>query len=362
MKKILIINTAGLGVGGITTHMENYLSKIDYSKAEINIVSTICEDKHAIDIFERYGCNIIRLPNRMKNPIAYFMALANTLKRSHYNVAHVHGSSCTILLELYLLKKYDVEVRIAHSHNTTCSFKLIHYCCKPFMHYYYNKAFACSMQAGKWMFGKRLFEILHNVFDYHKYAYSEETRINKRKELNIKDDELAFCVIGNLTKQKNQQFALSLFSLLDIKKKSQLFIMGSGPMLSDLKAIAKEIHRCEDVIFMGARNDVQELLQAFDIYLMPSKWEGLPMALMEAQASGILCFVSDKITQEAKICNDIQFLSLNSMKIWAKEIKLSLKKAQPIYRKERSLEAEALLKENYEINIEFPKLRQSYKL
>lgn len=356
MKRILVISTAGLATGGITTHMLNYLSYIDKNVARIDVISTVLEDKKSLESFERIGCRVISMPHRIKKVFLYIKALSILLRLNQYDVAHVHGSSCTIILELFLLKLQGVKVRIAHCHNSTCSFKLIHYCFKPLMKYYYTKAFACSELAGKWMFGNKSFEILHNVFNYKKFLFSPLLRKRKRRELGLADNDIAFCVIGNLVKQKNQMFALHLFSLLDIDK-SKLYVIGDGPLKSKLQEEAKGIN---EVKFMGIRSDVCELLQAFDFFLMPSKWEGLPVALLEAQASGIACIVSDCITSEAQLCADTQFVSLDILTSWEKAIMETSTLDKD--RERRSNEAKYILDKDYNIDKEFVKLMKVYGL
>lgn len=356
MKKILIINTAGLSTGGITTHMLNYLSNINRETAQIDLVSTVIEDSISLESFKKIGCRIFKLPHRMRDVFSYTKALNVLLKTSQYDVVHVHGSSCTIFLELFLAKSQGVNICIAHSHNSTCPHKFIHYFFKPIMKYYYTKAFACSSQAGKWMFGNAPFEILHNVFNYKKFLFSSPVRANKRKELGLKEEHVAFCVVGNLVEQKNQIFALNLFSSLNIAN-SKLYIVGDGPLKSYLQENASGM---DNIVFMGSRSDVFELLQAFDFYLMPSKWEGLPVALLEAQASGIACIVSDYITKEAMLCNDTQFVSLDNPKLWKKAI--SEINITDESRQRRSDAAKSILSKDYNMDIEFLKLKNAYQL
>lgn len=358
-KRILVINVGGLATGGITTHMQNYLSKIDKTSAEVDLVATKIEDEHSIAVFQQMGCKIIRMPNRMKNLVAYIRELKSLLKKTHYDVAHVHGSSCTIMLELFYLKRFRVGIRIAHSHNSTCTFKVIHHTLKPFMHRYYTHAFACSTLAGRWMFGNAPFEILHNVFSYQKFYYSEKVRMRKRTELGLTAEYVAFCVIGHLQIAKNQEFAIRLFASMHLEH-SRLYIVGNGIDRDKLQALTDKLGLGNSVIFMGVRTDVNELLQAFDIYLMPSLWEGLPVALLEAQASGIPCVVSSRITNEARINTSTYFIDLQPMAKWHDAVNRIL--SEKTDRVLNANEAMISLHRDYDIDKEYQKLREAYQL
>ena len=125
MRKILVVNTAGLGLGGITTHMLNFLGCLSYDDFQIDIIGTIILDHNIMERFQEIGCNVIILKNRKKNLGGYIRQLSELMKKEQYDVIHVHGNSATMVLELRLAETNGIPKRIAHCHNTKCSHRLV---------------------------------------------------------------------------------------------------------------------------------------------------------------------------------------------------------------------------------------------
>ncbi len=182
---------------------------------------------------------------------------------------------------------------------------------------------ACSKDAAEWMWGSRInATIMKNAVLPKMFAFSNDLRKCKRMELGITDRFVVGCV-GRICDQKNPAFTLEVFSqLIRIRPNAYLLMIGNGDLEHEMKELAKTLGVSEAVLFMGTRTDVNELLNAMDVFLLPSKYEGLGIAYVEAQINGLKCFASrEGVPQEAAIDGDMEFISLSEdASIWAKRI------------------------------------------
>ena len=198
---------------------------------------------------------------------------------------------------------------------------------KPLLKKYATDYFACSKLAGEWLFGKENVEngkvkIIHNAVDYQKFKMNEEVRNSIRKELNI-EDKLVIGHVGRFTNQKNHTFLIDIFNEIHKKNSnSVLMLVGIGEKEDEIKEKVKKLEIEQNVLFMGFQDNVNELMWAMDVFLMPSLYEGLPVVGVEAQATGMPCFMSkDVVTDEVKITEGVKFISLNeTAEKWAEEI------------------------------------------
>lgn len=179
--------------------------------------------------------------------------------------------------------------------------------------------FACSNQAAKWMFKGQLdkVQIIHNGIDAHAYQFDAQRRQLYREELKL-GDSLTLVHVGRFSEVKNHAFMLDLAAkLVEVEPSFTLLFVGDGPLLEDIKVK----NHLTNVQFLGARLDIADILQAADVFLLPSKFEGLGMAAIESQAAGLPTLVSDRVPEEVTITDLVEFLSLeNSYEIWVKKI------------------------------------------
>lgn len=353
MTNVLIINTCGLGIGGITSHMINYSENLP-KDIILSIVVTGVYEQSVIDVFTQRGFNIIFLPNRKTNPVKYIMKLKSILKQKKYDVIHVHGNSATMAIELGLAKKYKIKTRIAHCHNSQCDHPKLNRLLSHYFKGLYTDALACSDLAGEWIFGTGSYKVLHNAIDLNKYAFSNEVRIEYRNELNIDEDAIAIGHIGNMNEQKNQKFLIKVFNELLKSKKAVLLLIGTGSLKNELIELAKKLKISNKIRFLGLRDDVSNLMCAMDIFVFPSLWEGLGMVAIEAQANGLPVLASTAVPQEVCLSDRIQYLSLDEpMEIWCDGICELLSKS-----KSRIIDREKF--KNYDINSEKKHLLEIY--
>ena len=312
--KILICSTSGFEKReGISTIIFDYFSRFDKNLFEIHLAVSGKYNEELISEFENCGFYVDYLSARKKVLNKYIKDLFHLFKREQFSVIYTNGSSSSMSLELLVAKMNGCKVRIAHSHNTTCNHKLVDAFLRPFFYSLCTDFFACGNDAGKWLFNNRHYTVIKNARNLSKYRYDETLRKSIRDRLNISDDCLLIGHVGRFNNQKNQQFAIHVFA--DIKRKhkaSKLFLMGDGAKLEEIKKMAIEFGVADDVVFTGSIDNVNEMLQAMDVMLLPSVHEGLPLVVVEWQMAALPSLISDKITRECVFSNLVYFESLDS--------------------------------------------------
>ncbi|TEB14255.1 putative glycosyltransferase EpsF [Pelotomaculum sp. FP] len=273
------------------------------------------------------GARIYSFPKfKIFNYLQYYKEWEQFFKEhTEIQIIHIHVTNLAAVI-LNAAQKSSVPVRITHSRNSNQS----GFVQKVFLALTRNIIFrkstqmlAVSKEAGEYVFGKKAMEagivrILRNAIDARKYTFNAELRKKIRAELEVKDN-LVVGHIGRFVEQKNHKFVLDIFKKLQkIKPHAVLILVGIGEKQPQMREYAEDIGVGKSVIFMGSRNDVPMLLQAFDVLLFPSLFEGLPGVVLEAQAAGLPCVISDTITKEVAITDLVKYMSLSEApKIWA---------------------------------------------
>ena len=349
--------------GGVEAVVMNFYRNIDRNKIQFTFVC----DEDSTDIpyeeIEKLGGKIIIVPPYSK-PFKYHSALKKALKEDDYKIIHSHISTMSVF-SLFAAKCAGVPVRIAHSHSTTNKKEkkknLMKQILRPFSKVFATDYMCCSELAGRWLFGNKEYDkgnvyLLNNAIDLDKFKYNDSLRKKKRKELGIKDKTLVIGHIGRFVAQKNHDFLIDIFNEIHKKNNNSILLLaGQGPLMEDIKNKVKELNLEDSVKFLGQRNDANELYQAFDVFLLPSLYEGLPVVGVEAQASGLLCYLSDDMTKETKVLDITKFMSLNNTpEEWADNILDDVKKYKRI---DTSKEMTA---KNFNIKEEAKKLEEYY--
>ena len=231
----------------------------------------------------------------------------------------IHGHFFSISAVYFQIAKGKGRVTVGHIHASTAGSRLKAFLEKGISRYT-DYPFACSVEAGRWIYGERQFVVLKNALDIEMFRYSVSVRQKIRKQLGF-GQELILGTVANLSSVKNPMGLIDIYiSVRKIRHDAKLIWIGEGAQRS---AIEDRIRRegIEDAVFLlGTRTDVQNILQAMDVFLLPSFNEGLPVSLIEAQASGLPCYVSDRVTREADITGNCRFLPIDEPEIWAHEI------------------------------------------
>lgn len=310
MKNILIVVTTGfVKTGGLTSVMMNYWRAMDRTGLSFDFASTNKIDNLLLEEISKEGCRYYQLPPR-KSVIAYYNALKE-LSRG-YDVVHVHANSATSVIELLAAKMARVPKRIHHNHTSKTAHPILNKFLHPIFTHLYTDAIACSNAAGEWLFGKENYIVLPNAIDVDKFKYNQELRVKIRKEFGIRDDEFVVGHIGKFMDAKNHEFLIKVFAKYhSTHPKSKLLLVGDGAWRPKIEDWVAESGCSDSIILAGLRSDIQAMVQAFDIFVFPSIYEGLPLTVLEAQSSGLPCVISSNVTDAVNIGQDVIMKSLS---------------------------------------------------
>ncbi len=357
--------------GGVEIILLNYYRHIDKNKIQFDFICD--EDSNASIIpvkeIEDMGGRVIMCPPYQK-VFKYQKFMINLFKKNKYKIVHSNINTLSVF-PLRAAKKAGVPVRIAHSHSTSnpkeWKKNLIKNILRPFSKKYANVYFACSGLAGRWLFGSKTFDegkvtIINNAIDVEKFVYNEDIRKKVRNELKekcnseINDDTLIVGHIGRFVKQKNHEFLIDIFNEIHKRKEnSVLVLVGQGPLQKEIEEKVNNLGLQNSVLFLGQRNDANELYHAMDVFVLPSLYEGLGMVLIEAQYAGLNCYCSDAVPKEAYISNLLTEINLSeSASKWAEKI---IERQNKFTRKDMT---EELKDSGYDIRNETKKLEEEY--
>lgn len=301
---------------GIETMLMNYYRNIDKTRIQFDFLTHRKNRSDYDDEIESLGGRVYYAPRLYpKNYPAYFSYMKDFFaEHPEYKIVHSHIDSMSYL-PLLAAKKSGVPIRIAHSHNTAIDLDFKYPLKQLFRMNLPTVAtdyLACGEEAGRFLFGKREFGIIHNAIDADKFSFCETTRAAKRAELGLTDN-LAIVNIGRLSYQKNHEFLIDVFSeILKLQPNALLFIVGAGENEEKIKAKVIKLGIDKNVRFLGKRSDVAELYQAMDVLVMPSRFEGVPVVGIEAQFSVLPCVFSSKVPREVEFTDGCTFLDLKT--------------------------------------------------
>ncbi|HFI0789867.1 TPA: glycosyltransferase family 1 protein [Streptococcus suis] len=349
--------------GGVESVVMNYYRHIDRTKIQFDFICDEDSTNIPYGEIEKMGGKVILIPPYQK-VFKYHNKLKEVLKSGGYKIVHSHINTLSVF-SLFAAKCAGVPVRIAHSHSTTNKKEkkknLLKQVLRPFSKVFATDYMCCSELAGRWLFGNKEYDngnvyLLNNAIDLDKFKYDEEKRKKKRKELNIEDSTIVIGHVGRFVEQKNHRFLIDIFNEVHKQKENSILLLaGQGPLMEEMKEKVRNLGLEKNVKFLGQRYDINELYQAFDVFCLPSLYEGLPVVGVEAQATGLLCIFSDDMTKETKVLDTTEFLSLNqSVEEWAYTI---LKKYKLFKRKNYTNE---ISKKDLNIKKEAKKLIQKY--
>lgn len=242
--------------------------------------------------------------------------------KNEWDAIHIHCPHFAIFIAPYA-KNHGIKRRAIHCHSTWYSLdpknnfrnKLLFKIGRNTV----DTLFACGRDAGRFWYGTdKNFTVLPNAVDCEKFRYNEDIRNKKREEMGLQDK----FVVGHLGRvsppQKNHPFLLKVFAEIKKQKDNAVLLMAGAEETEELTALAKELNIENDIRFLGSRTDIPELCQAYDVFVFPSFWEGLPVSVVEAQAAGLPVVMSDSVTDEVCVTDNILLMSLNDTpKSWA---------------------------------------------
>ena len=357
-------------VGGIETFLLNYLKHMDTSKIDLYYLCMYDSFYFSKEI-EKYGGKIINIVHVKKNPIEYFMELKKIIRREQIDVVHINMLSAANIVPLLACKITGIRHIIVHSHNSNLPNskvkRALHTINRRLIPFLATDFWGCSLEAGEWLYGKKLpngkkIKVIRNAIENQNYIFNDQIKKEYKKKLGL-DEKVVFGHVGAFREQKNQIRLIEIFSEISREMKHSVLVLVGEAVSPDekeylnlVKEKINELQLNEKVLFLGNRNDVNKLMSMFDAMIFPSKFEGLPLVLVESQAAALPTVISkDVIPSHVKMTSYILFESLESSnEEWAK------KAASLLEIKRKSTDKE-LLKCGYNINFEANRLQELYE-
>ena len=336
MSKIRILHILhSMNRGGAENAIMNYYRHINHDLIQFDFLLTEPSPCHFEDEIITLGGRIFRVPQlTMYKPWKYCYAVKSFFKtHQEYRIVHSHTSSKSAI-PLFIAWRAGVPIRICHSHNTKSENGLrgiIRDILKIPLKSVATHYFSCGKDAALWLYGKKLVSngrvyILPNVIEAEDFDYNEMKRREIRSSLGINETTIVLGNTARFSPQKNHAFLINLFSDFNkIFPDSRLLLIGDGELKDVVINLVKEYNIYEKTIFTGVVKNVNDYEQAMDFFVMPSFHEGLPLSLIEAQVSGLMCYVSSDVTSESDVTGNVSFIPISAgTKTWCNEIKEAL--------------------------------------
>jgi len=352
-----------MDMGGVQSMIMSYYRHIDRTKVQFDFA---VQDTNP-GLFDEEILSMggkIYIINPVKKLFAYRKDLKKVIKQNKYTIVHIHQNFANVhgIIVAFFA---GVKNIISHSHSNYDEKSFVKKIIKKFLTGIINKLanhkYACSKTAAIWLYGKKAVEknktvIIKNAISTEDYKFNAETRRKKREELGL-SEKVVIGHTGSFAEGKNHSFLIDIFNeIYKTNENVHMIFMGKGSIEEDMKNKAKSLNLENNISFLGVRTDVNEILNAVDIFVFPSKFEGLGIVLIEAQASGLKCVMSDLVPQEAAVTDLVSVVSLDkSAEEWArcvlKELELS---------GDRRDMSEIIADNGYDISKEALKLQDEY--
>lgn len=311
--------------GGLENGIMNFYRNFNRDNVQYDFVVHYSEPKFYDEEIKKLGGHIYYLSFREdKNIVKYLRDLYTIYKSKKYQIVHSQMASLAFL-HLGMAYICNIPIRIVHSHNSSTGNDIkgrIKSFLLKFAPIFANHYFACSNSAGKYLFKKKNFLVINNATSLNRFYFSSEKRAKIRQEFQINSDTLVIGHIGRFNIQKNHLFLLDVFfEVLKKQKNAVLILLGDGELQSEILKKIESLHIEKNVILAGIRKDIECFYSTFDVFCLPSLFEGLPYVGVEAQVCGVPSLFSSEITQEVNLLPTTRYLSLKeSPQTWAENI------------------------------------------
>lgn len=307
----------GFRMGGIESLLMSLYRGLDKTEMQFDFMVDTVDDLPEFKEIRDAGGRVFQMGRYLDNPIKYQIQVEKIFGKysSEYIALHSH----TVIRALPILlsaSRHGISKRIIHSHTDSLQnfrYKFIVPSIAEVTTMLATEYWACSNNAAKLFFENKPFEILNNAIPTSKFAFSINQRKKTRELLGFKENDLVIGHTGRFTYQKNHEYLVRVFSkALQLEKNAKLLLVGEGPLIESIKKLASDLGVINSISFVGSQPNIPAYLSAMDIFFMPSHYEGLPLSLIEAQANGLKCLISDVITKEVHLTPSITTFSFKA--------------------------------------------------
>lgn len=327
--------TEMLSAAGIESYIMNNYRRIDRTKVQFDFLVLRDQEEYYDEEVNRLGgrkyCISINISNTLLRILEESRQIKKFLKKNHYDIVHIHYTTPLRAPYLLAVKQAGVKTRIYHSHSAYVSGKsqtkmIVYKMMQKGIYKWATHFFACSEAAAEWMYDEKTrnekdVKVMFNGIDTVKFSFHPDERKKIRTQLGI-EEKFVIIHTGRFKDQKNQSFILDVFKyFLSRNANSVLLLLGEGELLQEMKEKATYLGISNVVFFLGVKSNVADYLSAADCYIMPSLYEGLPVAAIEAECCGLPCVFSKNITREVELCPEVSFLGLDeSLENWSRKL------------------------------------------
>ena len=362
LRILYVLDSINYG-SGVASVVMNYLRHINMDHFVFDVVVHKNSEPRLVREIESLGGNVYQLPDiNLRGFLSYRRAFGALLNDKKYTFIHGHIANAAFLY-MKEAKHKQVPHRIIHSHNAQGASSVLKRIRNKILQHniprWSNHFFACSDLAAEYLFGNRVDQrsvtIIPNAIDINRFRFNVSERILQRKALNIQEHTLCIGHIGRFDPQKNHTFLIRIFKeILNMHPDTCLVLAGGGTLETAIRQQADELGVIDHILFQGVVSNPAGLYQAFDVFLLPSLFEGWPVTGVEAQSMGLPCIFSDRITKTAKILDQTEFLPIDDPTLWAAE---TLRLAGESNREDRS---EYVKEKGYDISEQAKTLEALY--
>lgn len=328
MKRLLCI-VSSMDTGGAETFLMKMYRHLDRTEYQMDFIAVTDKEGHYDKEIHNLGGKIYNVSLHTKNPLKTFREIKQIVRNGKYEIVLKLLASPIGVFDLLAARAGGATRLCARSTNSITNESMTRKCINSILRRELCRIttvkLAPSDLAARYTFGDKTYDnkqviMLHNALDLNTYIFSEESRQKVRKQLGIED---SFVVghIGRFTPQKNHKFLLKLFAdLRKIKTNAKLVLVGTGGLQDEIISLANDLKIDKDIIFTGVRDDIPDLLSGFDVFVLPSLYEGMPNTCIEAQATGLRCLIADTITKQADITGNVEYIPISDTKLWVEAI------------------------------------------
>lgn len=349
--------------GGVEAVVMNYYRHIDKRKIQFDFIVDSDSTRIPKEEILKLGGRILTV-SPYQQVLKYTKDLEKVFKENNYKIVHSHINTLSVI-PLFVAKKCLIPIRIAHNHSTVGNDQIIKnlfkYTLKLFSTLYPTHYMSPIYSTGEWLFGKKIAKselyILPNAFDTQKFSFNSKTRDVIRKKLGIEKSDYVIGNVGRMVHSKNQVFILQILNKICISKSNIKFLLiGDGPLYKEILKKIKEFNIINNVVIVSNTEEIEQYYMAMDLFVFPSYYEGLGLAAVEAQATGLPVIASNKLPNEIEVSKYLHTIDLLDEKEWQDKINFY----SNLQFKRQTLNKDILINHKYDIESEVKKLESYY--